>query len=524
METGESGEHSFHIMENEDDNIGYEEVVIEQLTPIEAPIDDDAQDPVGDSLSENVTVNGTKSRTISSSSDTTSSSDGSSSITNENSTNGEATEEVRPIVTSPKTEIDISVKEVASVGTLTVPVSSAPDIQTAAAQPAIVLSSSINLGTQPTAQAKASQIANQIVFVKIMPNSLTTQSMTSSTMSSVSTASPAKTVTAIINPTVTLTPVSSLTPSFKRTLSKTKSSPVLLPPQATTTTTSVTITPPVKCATQTIERTVNLLNNNKILIKSVKSTANVSPVFAPTSTVTDAAGKCDDSHIETKLTTTCSQPTVTPALVESVGVSATCNQAESGEIVAEQDDSPIRKQAVPKIKREFEQLQKTVNESKILMEYVIDRKTRGRRAKKGLRSVTSTPDIDETDSLKSRDGSRSRSISRNESPMEGGRSVSKESDRSVGGSNRNMRSQNVDFSAKQKKFLRNIQKSHESGEDSDDSVNYVDEPEDLFFMDNEDKMDDGGKDELNHEGEKIDEVENSRKIESAAAPKVKTKV
>lgn len=352
--------------------------------------------------------------------------------------------------------------------------------------------SALILSTAPMVQAKTSQ--NQIVYVKLMPNSATTQtagslSITTAPSSIKATAetssliSMIKSTSVIINPTVALTQVSALgtAPNVKYNLSRAKSSPILLttPTTATTTTATIVDMSTVKSATETVERTVNLLNNNKILIKSVKSTIKTSPVRS-TFTINDG----DDAKICNTLGNN-GNANGTVAILDKVNTETNSEHTatlNAKTIIADKppDSTTVVK---PKIKREFEQLQKTVNESKVLMEYVIERKARGRRAKISLKTKPLTVDVDEMESNTSRSSSlrglsRSRSTSRNESPMEGARSISKESDRSIsGGGNRNMRSQNLEFSVKHRTFLQNIQKQQQDGSngDSEDADDFEDE-------------------------------------------------
>lgn len=394
-----------------------------------------------------------------------------------------------------------------------------------------VISGGNNLASQPLVQAKTSQ--NKIVFVKLV-SSANTAIMTP--FSSTSTVSTAKIVD---NCSVRLTTdvgkvaeAVPLTPTVA-TESKSRSPPIELPERngacstlsttteeasttVTTTTVPMLIIKPV--ASQTIERTVNLLNNNKILIKSVKSTKNPSPptrspTTAENSEATAVKSLEDSNDIKTpKLDIDdIEQQQQKPMQHEMVGTNdVTVNTttviaaADSVEVKPERladeprikesllpTDNVVKEKVTTKIKREFEQLQKTVNESKVLMEYVTDKKARGRRAKKSIRSTQSTIDLDDTDSIASKSSSicglsRSRSTSRNESPIMGRRSISKESDRSVAsGGNRNMRSLNAEFTAKQQKFLQNLHKNHESGDESDVSAKDGDESIDYFDDGNE---------------------------------------
>lgn len=99
-------------------------------------------------------------------------------------------------------------------------------------------------------------------------------------------------------------------------------------------------------------------------------------------------------------------------------------------------------------------------------------------------------DNEETESNSSYTRSRSRSTTRMESPMDRRRSVSKDSDRSFGGSNRSTRSQNAEFSTKQMRFLQTLRKEDGSGEEeSNDSDRDEDESEDYVFHGNDSSYD-----------------------------------
>lgn len=121
-----------------------------------------------------------------------------------------------------------------------------------------------------------------------------------------------------------------------------------------------------------------------------------------------------------------------------------------------------------KLKREFKQLQKMKNDSKILTEFINDGETRIRKVKKKskqeeLELLNSS--IADNDSIASRssnrDRSRSRSLSRNVSPFDS-RGHSPKDEKSFEKSRRNMRSQNAEFTAKHQRFLQGIQNQQES--------------------------------------------------------------
>lgn len=175
------------------------------------------------------------------------------------------------------------------------------------------LSGSIDLSAQPMGQAKTSQ--NQIVYVKLLPSSLatiqtaaslsdTTATSTIRATTEASAVSLTKSTASIINPTVTLTPVCALK-SFKYNFSKAMSSPIVLttPATVTPTTTATTVgsglavnSTSVKSPTESVERTVNLVNNNKILIKSVSRTINTSPVRSTSSINGNTANRLDNNE------------------------------------------------------------------------------------------------------------------------------------------------------------------------------------------------------------------------------------
>lgn len=160
-----------------------------------------------------------------------------------------------------------------------------------------------------------------------------------------------------------------------------------------------------------------------------------------------------------------------------------------------------------KIKREYEQLAKTVNQSKVLSEFVIEHNKRNRRPTKSGKSKhwkhnnqASNPSVDNSFDVK---------MDRCSSPSTNSvRSASKESDRSSvatsssanyggGGATaitaasataagkRNTRSQNTDFSAKQKRFLKGIQQITRGTDDETDNQSdmaYDDDDDDVDYL------------------------------------------
>lgn len=125
--------------------------------------------------------------------------------------------------------------------------------------------------------------------------------------------------------------------------------------------------------------------------------------------------------------------------------------------------------STPKIKREIKQLQKMVNESKILTDFINDQDSqRSRKVKKTPKTET---DHDfsgtggDNESIASKSSSRSRSLSRNMSPIDTPLS-SKDGEKN----RRNMRSQNAEFSARHYKFLRGI---HQHDSDASDNTSDI---------------------------------------------------
>lgn len=311
----------------------------------------------------------------------------------------------------------------------------------------------------PNPQAAVSSSPPADTSVSSSSTTTTTPSETTTVTASMSSADEIQTIKDVTTPAT----------YSKRSTPKGKS-----PPQHVTSTSLSTSN--VDEPTVSVERTVNLLNNNKILIKSVKSNISTTPVL-PTSAASEAA----DNDVEIT--------SVTPVAVASeAGKSIEIDAITINSVAAIANTSDISSNKVktaPKIKREFEQLQKTVNESKVLMQYVLDQKTRGRREKKSYKLKGSALDNEETESNSSYTRSRSRSTTRIESPMDRRRSISKESDRSFGGSNRSTRSQNADFSSKQIKFLQTLRKKDVSGDESNESEPDEDDSEDYTYDGNE---------------------------------------
>lgn len=260
--------------------------------------------------------------------------------------------------------------------------------------------------------------------------------------------------------------------------------------------------------------TVNLLNNNKILIRSVKATnsANASPILVKDETPsTTRCDKIDENslHSNTADSTECrlscdsssikmnavnkAQPKHVPFDVNAMGDSVSGAMKMSSTSIATATVKATPSTSTPKMNRELEMLEKTVNESKVLTEFIIDQSTRGRRSLKAstkrkqqlipntsMGSELSTPIIvGET---------------RNESPLAADtRSPSKESDKSGtsgsaqsgAGTNatgkRSTRSQNSDFSAKQRRFLKGIQQVTRGTDDESENSAFDDDEDDIDY-------------------------------------------
>lgn len=282
--------------------------------------------------------------------------------------------------------------------------------------------------------------------------------------------------------------------------------------------------------------TVNLLNNNRILIKSVKN--NHSNVNAQSSITTSAKSTNSEGfanspqiHKDKEKGKDKDKDDIKQQVHEmsnialhavNVKPSDETNQPMENEIECatgtnngrvEKSELEIKKEQVmnensmehivdditklsdatdddsnslsaPKIKREFEQLQKIVKESKVLSEFLIEQNKRGRRLTKSGKSKhkynNSMPDMN---SLV--DDKITMHLNRSVSPSSSSvRSASKESDRSVTSSfnrstgKRNTRSMNTDFSAKQKKFLKGIQQFTRGTDDETDNNSGVDDDDD----------------------------------------------
>lgn len=226
----------------------------------------------------------------------------------------------------------------------------------------------------------------------------------------------------------------------------------------------------------------------KIIIKGLhQSTPSVSPVCSVTTTTTTTippVANDDDDEVLRLLPANDKEPTTTSALE--------VNDVDDITI----DEAHQQRTSTPKIKREILQLQKMVNDSKILTEFIGDGgelSPRNRKAKHRHTSATRAADeLDssccaDNESIASKssshcggggdDRSRSRSRSINRSPMGGAAAsgmatLSSSSSIATASSaeknRRNMRSQNAEFTAKHQQFLRGIQSQQQDTADEDD--------------------------------------------------------
>lgn len=260
--------------------------------------------------------------------------------------------------------------------------------------------------------------------------------------------------------------------------------------------------------------TVNLLNNNKILIKSVKTTnsASASPILGKdeipsmTTMTTPRCDKIDENSVHSnavdrnKCRTSCDSSNSTKmdvadkATSKNVPFENEIGVSVSGALKMSTTAAAIAAAAstsTPKMNREFEMLTKTVNESKVLTEFIIDQSTRGRRSLKA--STKRKQQLIPNTSMGSNLSTISVTESQNELPMSDARSRSKESDKSgTSGSvqsgtgmnttgKRSTRSQNSDFSAKQRRFLKGIQQITRGTDDESENSAFDDDDDDIDY-------------------------------------------
>lgn len=279
--------------------------------------------------------------------------------------------------------------------------------------------------------------------------------------------------------------------------------------------------------------TVNLLNNNKILIKSVKTTNSASaspilgkdeptaaprfdkiddkPVHASVDDSRECRTSCDSSSNSMKMgptdkgilskapsfdgndsgpqqmssaSSSTAQMTTAPETTMTTATATTVPMVAA--VAAAPPLPPPPTTSTPKLNREFEMLTKTVNESKVLTEFIIDQSTRGRRSLKA--STKRKQQLIPNTSMGSELSTVSGTECRNESPLADARSRSKESDKSGtsgSGANatgkRSTRSQNSDFSAKQRRFLKGIQQLTRGTDDESENSAFDDDDDDIDY-------------------------------------------
>lgn len=248
-----------------------------------------------------------------------------------------------------------------------------------------------------------------------------------------------------------------------------------------------------------IGHTVNLLNNNRILIKSVKN-KNCDEMNSETQIKTDDDIDYDDDEDDDDDWGNIRMEPIYVAPFNAKPQTNNVKNVESNNGTAYKIERDIQQNKVdhmvksattvdksnvvysittaPKIKREFEQLSKTVNESKILSEFIIDNSKRNRRSgkiAKLMQKANCNPMQSDMNEL----------TNRSYSPSSVSRSASKDSDRSANSSlnssnagKRNTRSRNTDFSAKQKRFLKGIHQYTRGTDDESENNSFVDDDED----------------------------------------------
>lgn len=260
--------------------------------------------------------------------------------------------------------------------------------------------------------------------------------------------------------------------------------------------------------------TVNLLNNNKIVIRSVKAanSASASPILGKDETPSTArCDKIDENSLHsiaadsTECRMSCDSSSMKISAVNkaqpkhasldenAMGDSVSGAMKMSSTTIATATVTATPSTSTPKMNRELEMLEKTVNESKVLTEFIIDQSTRGRRSLKA--STKRKQQLIPNTSM----GSELSSPiivgeTRNESPLAADtRSPSKESDKSGtsgsvqsgAGTNatgkRSTRSQNSDFSAKQRRFLKGIQQVTRGTDDESENSAFDDDEDDIDY-------------------------------------------
>lgn len=369
---------------------------------------------------------------------------------------------------------------------------------------AVVTESSIHPISSPPSQSTA----NKVMYVKLLHSGGSSQPVVVSTTSQ----SPPKTYS-----------MSSLKSRNEKSFEKPevkKLSPIKMPAVEEPTTSSVAgnVTPP-----KPVEHTVNLLNNNRILIKSVKPNHATSPVSMPTALVKNAANegfefssqKCDAKQLvnETSEITVQNVTNVKATTEQTIDQLNVVNETKceidanngkteqadseleikkeqilnenSTDAVIEDDTNSVDEEIRSKIKREFEKLQKVVNEAKVMAGFVIEPNKHNRRPTKSGKGKHNkyNNSLNDMTALVDEKVPPSVQLNRSASPSSSSvRSASKESDRSAtsgfGAGKRNTRSMNTDFSAKQKQFLKGIQQVTRGTDDETDNNSGVDDDED----------------------------------------------
>lgn len=284
-----------------------------------------------------------------------------------------------------------------------------------------------------------------------------------------------------------------------------------------------------------VEHTVNLLNNNRIVIKSVKSTGSTPPsksnfttehvaVTAVTTTATTSATVATASSISIEKNKSETDSVTAKANIESNtdiidtthrqqqpihtntdqsesnAKQSNCDASDNGKLVDRTDDnkcdtilpqhmvdktsdnivdttSDHEPKLTRQIGRELKQLQKDVSKSKILTEFIQDQigSSSRRPMQKSGRSRQKPANLaDDTED------STDAMANRDDSPAlsESDRSASSAAGASSG--KRNTRSRNSVFSAKQKKFLKGVKQLTRGTDDDSDAV-AEDDVDDLDF-------------------------------------------
>lgn len=335
--------------------------------------------------------------------------------------------------------------------------------------------------------------------------------------SNVTTSSPSFSFVTTTNTTTTTTPLTSTNIKSELFLDKLKLSHLSSirsaePASAASASTSHTV---ASESLKPVEHTVNLLNNNRIVIKSVKTaTSNATSTTKAAANADAEQAKCaHDAELKLSIADNVANHSADTAASQSAtdertkrahcadasdnGVSnhtdgdaaaaaAKFDASDSQHMFADTgaDDSVAHEaKASPKIGREFKQLQKDVSESKILTEYMMDQTAYRRpvavaKSKQARASDAAPAPAPEESGA----AAAAAPAERVESP------ALSESDRSASsvtgltGGKRNTRSRNTDFSAKQRRFLRNIQQLARGTDDESDNVGEDDEDDLDFHM------------------------------------------